>query len=128
MSVINIFVSFEFDKDADLKNNFYEQAKGRNSYRVRNCSLNKAYPTDEWKRKAREAIRQCDVVIVLIGQDTHNAEGVKVETDIARSLNKPVFQVKPKKRPYNGVPYLDAPIRWKWTGIERKLKELFPNR
>lgn len=127
MAVINIFASFEFDKDGDLKNNFYQQAKGQSGYRVRNCSLNKAYPTEEWKAKAREAIGECDVVIVLIGQDTHNAEGVKVETDIARSLGKPIFQIRPQKRPYNGVPYLDAPIPWKWTRIEGKLKELFPN-
>ena len=128
MPGINIFASFEFDKDAELKNNFYQQAKDQSPHRVRNCSLNEAYPTDEWKAKAREAIRQCDVVIVLVGQDTHNAPGVRVETDIARNLNKPVFQVKPQSRPYQGVPYLDAPIPWKWKRINAKLLELFPRR
>lgn len=110
MAVVNIFVSFEFDKDAELQNNFYEQAKTKCPHRIRDKSLHESYPTNEWKGKAREAIRQCDVVIVLIGQDTHEAPGVKVETDIARSLGKPVFQIKPQKRPYQGVPYLDAPI------------------
>ena len=129
MAVVNIFVSFEFDKDAELQNSFYKQAETTKfPYHIRDKSLHESYPTDEWKAKAREAIRHCDVVIVLIGQDTHNAPGVKVETDIARSLGKPVFQVKPQKRPYQGVPYLDAPIPWKWKNIKNKLEELFPNR
>ena len=128
MAVVNIFVSFEFDKDVELQNNFYEQAKTKCPHRIRDKSLHESYPTDEWKGKAREAIRQCDVVIVLIGQDTHEAPGVKVETDMARSLGKPVFQVKPKKRTYNGIPHLGTPIPWKWKRINKKLAELFPNR
>ena len=73
MAVLNIFVSFEFDKDLDLKNDFYEQAKDLTQHRVRNFSLNEAYPDEAWKNKARSAIDQCDVVVVLIGEDTHNA-------------------------------------------------------
>ena len=44
MATLNVFVSFEFDKDDDLKNNFYEQAKDQTNLRIRNCSLNEAYP------------------------------------------------------------------------------------
>ncbi len=128
MPTLNIFVSFEFDKDVDLKNNFYEQARTQTQHRVRNCSLNEAYPDEKWRRKAREAIRVCDVVIVLIGEDTHNSPGVIVETDIARSLGKPVIQVRPQNRPYRGVPRLGAPIPWRWTRINAKLAELFPGR
>ena len=48
-------------------------------------SLNESYPDEVWKNKARAAIRECDAVIILIGPDTHNAQGVIVETDMARS-------------------------------------------
>lgn len=54
-----------------------------------------SYPDEAWKNKARNAIRQCDVMVVLIGQDTHDAPGVIVETDIGRGLNKPIIQVRP---------------------------------
>ena len=128
MAALDIFVSFEFDKDRDLKNNFYEQARTQPQYRVRNCSLNESYPDEQWRRKAKEAIRGCDVVIVLIGQDTHNSQGVIVETDIARSLGKPVIQVRPRRRRYQGVPRLGEPITWRWTHINDKLAELFPGR
>ena len=124
MPTLNIFVSFEFDKDNELKSNFYEQAKEQTPHRVRNCSLNEAYPDDAWKNKAREAIRECDVVVVLIGEDTHNAQGVKVETDIARSLNKPVIQIRPQKRTYKGLTRLGEPIPGRWRGINAKLDEI----
>ncbi len=121
MATLNIFVSFEFDKDNDLKNNFYEQANEHTRHRIRNCSLKEAYPDETWKRNAREAIGECDVVVVLIGQDTHNAQGVIVETDMARSLDKPVIQIRPQGRSYNGLTRLGEPISWKWRTINAKL-------
>ena len=121
MSTLNIFVSFEFNKENELKNQFYSQAKDHCRHRLRNYSLNEAYPDERWKRKAREAIEECDVVVVLIGQDTHNAQGVIVETDIARSLNKPSFQVRPQGRPYSGLTRLGEPIAWRWKNINAKL-------
>ena len=124
MAVLNIFVSFEYDKDNDLVNNFFQQADGLTSHRVRNKSLRENYPDDAWKARAREAIRECDVVVVLIGQDTHNAQGVIVETDMARSLDKPVIQIKPQNRTYQGLTRLDAPIPWRWTDINRELDRI----
>ena len=124
MATLNIFVSFEFDKDRDLRDSFYGQAKLQTQHRVRNCSLREAYPTEEWKREAREAIRASDVVVVLIGEDTHNAPGVRTEVDMARSFGKPTFQVRPQKRPYAGVAGIGDPIPWKWQRINRRLEEI----
>lgn len=89
-----------------------------------NCSLNEAYPSAVWKKKARKAIEACDVVVVLIGRDTHNAQGVIVETDMARSLCKPVIQIRPQDRPYKGLTRLGEPIDWKWETINAKLNEI----
>ena len=124
MATLNIFVSFEFDKDKDLKNNFYEQAREHTPHRIRNCSLHESYPDDEWKRRAREAIEVCDLVVVLIGQDTQNAPGVIVETDIARSLCKPTFQIKPQGRPYRGLTRLGEPIPWRWSRINDEVNRI----
>ena len=127
MARLNIFVSFEFEKDNNLKNSFYEQAKKQSQHRVRNCSLNKEYPDEDWKNRARQAIRECDVVFVLVGQDTHSALGVLVETDMARSLNKPTIQVlseNARRNNYKGVPHLEDSIPWKWDVINRRLDDL----
>ncbi len=128
MSTLNIFVSFEFDKDQDLKNSFYRQAKQETNHRIRDCSLHESYPDDTWKNKARDAICRCDVVVVLIGPDTHNAPGVIVETDMARSLHKPVIQVRPQSRPHQGLTRLGEPIPWKWRRINAKLDALSKQR
>ena len=121
MPTLNIFVSFEFGKDKDLQNNFYRQAKDETNHRIRDCSLHESYPDEDWKRKARNAINQCDVVVVLVGQDTHNAPGVIVETDMARSLNKPIIQIRPQGRSYQGLTRLGEPILWRWRAINAKL-------
>ena len=128
MPNLKIFVSFEFDKDGDLKNSFFEQAKENTPHRVRNFSLNEAYPDEKWKEKARSAIRECDLVIVLVGQDTHNSHGVRAEVDIARTLKRPVFQVIPQKRPYTGLTYVKDRIRWKRNRINKKIDEMWSRR
>lgn len=124
MATVNIFVSFEFDKDQELQNNFYQQAKTLSPHRIVDCSLPQGYPDKEWKDKAEKAIRQCDVVIILIGKDTHNAPGVKEEIKIARRLNKPVIQIRPRRRPQTGVPSVKKPIPWKWKRINAALDAL----
>ena len=121
MTTLNIFVSFEYDNDKDLKNNFYRQADEETNHRIRDCSLHESYSDEAWKNKARKAIRRCDVVVVLIGQDTHNAPGVIVETDMARSFGKPIIQVRPQGRPYNGLTRLPDPVPWRWSRINAEL-------
>ena len=125
MANLSIFVSFEFDKDGDLKNSFFAQAREKLPHRVRNSSLNEAYPNEEWMARAQSAIRRCDLVIVLVGQDIHNAPGVRTEVEIAKRLGKPVFQVIPQGRPYEGLPCVDDRIRWKWNRINRKIDEVW---
>lgn len=121
MPTLRIFVSFEFDKDKKLKSDFFGQAKRETQHRIVNKSLNESYPNEYWQQKARKAIEECDVVVVLIGQDTHNAPGIKTELRIARELNKPIFQVRPQGRTYTGVQSLGEPIPWKWKDINEEL-------
>ena len=122
MPTLDIFVSFEFDKDKDLQNNFYRQAKQETQHRIRDCSLHETYPDEAWKNKARNAIRGCDVVVVLIGQNTHNAPGVIVETDMARSFEQAYHPgAGPEGRPYQGLTRLGEPITWRWSQINEAL-------
>ena len=125
MASVKIFVRFEFDKDNDLKNNFFEEAQKQSPHRVLNSSLNEAYPDRMWKDKAKSAIRACDIVIVLVGQDTHNAQGVKTELAIACQLKKPVIQVVPQRRSFSGVAGIGEQIRWIWKRVNKKIDEVW---
>ena len=121
MPHLRIFVSFEFDRDNDLRGNFYSQTEKHSAHRIQDCSLRQDYPSEQWRGKAREAIGECDVVVVLVGADTHNAPGVRTEVEIARHLRKPVFQIIPQGRPYQGLPYINDRIKWRWPIINQHL-------
>ena len=127
MPTLKIFASYEYDKDRHLKNQFFGEARTRTNHRVHNSSLREDYPNEKWRRKARNAIRECDVVVVLVGEDTHNAPGVITETDMARSLHIPTFQIVQRGRPYRGLERLDPPMRWRWKQINAMLDEIAPN-
>lgn len=128
MATINIFVSFHYDKDKDLQNSFYEQAKEYSQLNIVDWSLHESYSNKEWKDEAQKAIRQCDAVVILIGEATHNAPGVKEEIKIARRLKKPVIQIQPQNRPQTGVPGVKKPIPWEWTRINQRLTALKASR
>lgn len=94
---LKIFVSFEYDKDNDLRGHFYTQAKKYSTHRIQDCSLRQDYPTEEWKAKARSAISGCDVVIVLVGADTHNAPVSEPRSKSRVSSVSPCFRSCPRK-------------------------------
>lgn len=126
MRAVKIFLSFEFGKDNELHRNFYAQAKrGDSGYAIQDYSLNEPYhPNPQWLNKARKQISLSDIVIVVIGEDTHNAPGVKKEVTVANQLHKPIFQVRPKKRTSGEVSGAGDVIPWNWKRINAKIAEL----
>ena len=70
MAKVKVFLSFEFDRDADLYRNFFQQAhRCDSSHDIEDYSLNEAYrPHDErWLKKAREQIDLANIVVVALG-------------------------------------------------------------
>ena len=126
MAKVGVFFSFEFDRDKELYGNFFAQAKDESRHAIRNYSLNETHPPkdDSWKVQAEAHIRRSKVGIVVVGQDTHNAPGVKEEVRIAKRLCKPIFQIQPQKQDYGGVDGAGEIIPWKWDKIDAKIDEL----
>lgn len=123
---IGVFLSFEFDEDRDLHRSFYAQAKQRSKHSIRDESLNERRPNAEWLKFARKQIAKSDIVIVVVGKDTHNAPGVEKEVTIANQLDKPMFQIRPRKRTAGKVKGAREMIRWEWDLIDAKIDELLP--
>ena len=124
MAKVGVFFSYEFTKNQELYGNFFAQAKDESDYAIRNYSLEKVHPPDDWEEKAESRIAQCDLVIIVVGQDTHNAPGVEVEKNIAKRLGKPIFQIQPQNQNYGGVRGAGEIIPWKWDKIDAKINEL----
>ena len=126
MAKVKVFLSFEFDRDADLYRNFFAQAcRGDSCHEIEDYSLNEAYrPHDEsWLKKARQQIDLSDLVIVVLGDDTHNAPGVQKEVTIKNQLHKPGFQIRPKNRTSGPVPGAGDVVPWDWKKIDAKISE-----
>ncbi|MBN1215556.1 MAG: toll/interleukin-1 receptor domain-containing protein [Candidatus Lokiarchaeota archaeon] len=47
-----------------------------------------------WKNYLKDKIRRCNALICLIGNNTHNAQGVIYELEVANSLKKRIIPVR----------------------------------
>ena len=122
MPTLRIFASFEYDRDRRLRDEFFGQANDRSPHRVVNSSLREAGPENQWQQLARERIEECDIVVILVGQDTHNASGVRSEVKIARRVGRPIIQVVPRGENYTGVTSVKRPIPWDWDRINQAIE------
>ena len=125
MATVKVFLSFEFDKDRELQPNFYAQAKKHSDYEIKDYSLKETLRPDDnsWLKEAKKQIVLSDIVIVVLGQDTHNAPGVKKEVAFANQEGKPMFQTRPQKRTSGAVPGAGEEIKWDWKQIDAKISE-----
>ncbi|MEV5145564.1 TIR domain-containing protein [Streptomyces sp. NPDC052727] len=88
-----VFVSFDYDNDAVLKEFLIGQSKLDDSpFFISDWSIKVASPG--WKEEARRRIRASDVVAVLCGEHTDSAVGVDVEVRIAQEERIPYFLLK----------------------------------
>jgi len=94
MAAKRLFVSFDYDNDADLKMLLVGQAKHEDTpFEIVDASVKDHLPGD-WKTKVRGRISRADVVCVLCSTTTHTAKGVDVELTIAKELKKPYFLLR----------------------------------
>ena len=123
----NVFVSFDYDNDARLKDALIGQSRYANSlFNVRDYSMKEAAPQSQWRAEARRRIGLCSVVVVMCGLFTDRAAGVSGEIEIARKMGKPYFLLagysdRKCARPRAATPY-DKMYRWTWNNLEALLE------
>ena len=124
MAKVRVFLSFEFDKDNELHHNFYAQvARGDSCHEIEDYSLNEAYqPHNDriWLKKARDLISRSDIVIVITGQDAHNAPGVKKEVTNAKQQHKPIFQIRPQGKTSGMIDGAGEVMPWQWKKLMQR--------
>ena len=120
MPKTKVFVSFDYDHDAELKDTLIGQSKLADSpFSINDVSIQQAAP--EWQQKARASIEDCDVFIVLLSEHAHQAHGVRRELRMARDLGKRRFQLR--KRGQFPTPLNEAGevVAWKWKNLKTRL-------
>lgn len=126
MAKVKVFLSFEFERDQGHYRRFLaEVAHGDSCHEIEDCSLNEPYKLhdNQWLKKAREQISRSDIVIVVIGEDTHNAPGVMKEVTITNQNKKPIFQIRPKNSSGGKVAGTGEEITWNWKQIDAKISD-----
>ena len=121
MAKLKVFVSFDFETDHSLKGDLVAQAERPDSpFSVTDVSLKEREPEQEWLSKAKRAIANCDVFVVILGPNTHSAPGVLKEIEIAKGMNKPRFQLIPQRKKWNQMDGAGDVVVWKWKNLRRK--------
>lgn len=118
-----VFVSFDYDNDARLKDLLVGQSKHADSpFELADWSI-KEHLTGDWKEKARKRIRTVDVVCVLCGEHTDKAAGVAAELSLAQEEKKEYFllqgykdKVCPKPITAKGT---DKLYNWTWDNLKK---------
>lgn len=117
------FISFDFDHDADLRTLLVGQARNDDSpFNIADWSLKEAIDGD-WKSKITARIKRTKLVIVLCGENTHNASGVSIELGIAKKENIPYFLLSGRKgkvcrKPKSAVDS-DKIYKWEWDNLKK---------
>lgn len=118
-----MFVSFDYDHDADLKMLLIGQSKHQDTpFEVWDSSI-KEHLTGDWKEKVRTRMRNVDVVCILCGTHTHTATGVAEELTIAKELKKEYFLLngysdKTCTKPTTATG-TDKLYNWTWDNLKK---------
>lgn len=118
MSKKRVFISFDFDNDKSLKDFLVGQAKNPNSpFEICDWSMKEAAKEARWQIEARKRIKNCDMVIVMVGKETFKAPGVLAEIKIAREEGIKVVQVIGTSN-YTRVPDGGYLYTWSWDNLD----------
>ena len=117
-----IFISFDVDHDSGTKEMLAGQAKLEDSpFNFKDASVKEPLAGD-WKEKVRRRMENIDVVIVLCGENTHTASGVKAEVEIAQEKDIPYFLLAAYSNKQCTKPILakttDKVYSWTWDNLK----------
>ena len=123
MSKTKVFVSFDFDNDKKLKEFIIGQSKNSESpFEVADWSMKEAAPQRNWEDEAESRIKRSDLVLVMVGPETHKAPGVLKEVEMARRNNIRIVQVIGyKDGNYTAVPNAGRLYSWNCDNLKKLL-------
>ncbi len=121
MAKAKVFVSFDFDNDKTLKEFIIGQSKNSDSpFEVADWSMKEAEPQRNWEDEAESRIKRSNLVVVMVGPETHRAPGVLKEVEMARRNNIRIVQVIGyKEGNYTGVPNAGRLYSWNWDNLKK---------
>ncbi len=123
MAKKKIFVSFDFDHDKALKNEIVAKSQNPEApFKVSNWSMKPDDNDPKWNKEAKFRISRCDIMLVLAGENTHQAKGVQKEVQIARDAKMHIIQIKAQTdEACPTVEFAGKQHDWTWDNLMKLL-------
>jgi hypothetical protein len=121
-----VFISFHVEDEAQV--NFLRQQAKTAQSDIQFTDYSVKEPFDEkWKTQCAERINQTSVVIVMVGQETHEREAVNWEIEKAYELGKKVVCVRIYRDENHKIPQQCSEnhakvIKWDLDAIKHELE------
>jgi hypothetical protein len=122
MALARVFISFDYDHDARIKDLLVGQSKHDDTpFAIADYSIKEE--SRDWLEQARKRIRSCDVVVVLCGKNTSKADGVGIELQLAREEGVEYFLLAGYsegdiEKPI-GALASDKLYKWTWDNLKK---------
>lgn len=121
-----VFTAFDYDHDEFLRTALAGQARHEDSpFEICDWSVKEPF-TGDWKKKARERIKRCGLMIVMCGQYTDRATGVNAELEIAQEEGIPYFLLAGYSDKTCTTPKAakttDKLYKWTWDNLKKLIK------
>ncbi|WP_082551270.1 TIR domain-containing protein [Pseudorhodoferax sp. Leaf265] len=121
MAKKRVFISFDFDNDARMKDLLVGQAKHEGSPFDFADWPSKEHLTGDWRAKIKAKMAYVDVVCVLCGKNMATATGVSHEINIARETGTPYFLLAAYSDSYSRPTAAvagDKVYNWTWPNLK----------
>ena len=124
-----VFISFDYDHNHDHKQMFAGQAKNsRTPFDIADWSSKSSLPQAQWEHEIKNKIRQCHLMIVLVGRHMSTAKGVEKEISMALDQGVPFFGVYiDGANQYSNLPaglQENRIIAWRWENIADAIHQM----
>lgn len=98
MNRIPVFLSFDYHTDAPTKDRLVKEWNRPDCpVDIRDVSLPGPVTDARWQTIAAQGIGRAKAVLVICGRNTHSADGVKIEVQMAKQASKPVLFLRALK-------------------------------
>lgn len=97
MSKKKIFVSFDTENDGAFKNIVVGKSQEKGAkFKVANWSMKPDTKNSKWLKDIKYKVTRCDMLLVMVGQNTYRAPGVIKEVEFATNANMKIIQINAK--------------------------------
>ena len=128
MNKIPVFISFDYEHDLMTKERLVKEwAQKDCPIWIKDCSLTEPVTPQRWQTEVAKRMENVKAVLVICGRNTHSANGVTTEVQMAQQRKLPVMCLQALQAGSSlpvGVPKDTAMVALDWQTVAKHLAPL----